>query len=56
MINYKELKGCVGKSKHNTISDARRQLNKCKSKGKGNLNIYLCEYCGSYHIGHTNKH
>lgn len=49
-------KQCEGKSRHATAEAALIQLHRIKSKSTtscGQLNVYKCSMCGSYHVGHT---
>jgi len=41
---------CVGKRRYNSRREARAHRNRLK--GGGPLNIYLCPFCGCYHLGH----
>ena len=46
---------CDGKKRHATAADAmlaRATLN--RSKGyQGRMNVYRCQFCRGYHIGHA---
>lgn len=49
-ISDKLKNKCLGKIKH-TLSSAEYTLSKTKFT-KGILEIYKCEFCKAYHIGH----
>jgi hypothetical protein len=49
--------GCVGKRKFDSYSEARRNLPRSTSDGKGvggRMNSYKCRICHGYHNGHSN--
>ena len=48
---------CIGKAKHESFAAASAQLKKGKSRPDGShkgrkLQVYSCEFCGFWHIGH----
>ncbi len=48
---------CDGKTSYSTMADANAavtNLNKGKS-AKKRMGGYKCEFCGTYHVGHTKR-
>jgi len=53
---YKRIRQCIGKNKYPDSDEAKREMHRLKTTGAiGDLNVYLCEYCGYYHIGGLQK-
>lgn len=59
-ISVKEKNGCFGKEKHKSRLAAEWYLDnwnevrsKKMSKRTAILEIYECEFCGAWHIGHN---
>jgi hypothetical protein len=44
---------CTGKARHASAADALVQIQKMGSRRDGQLNVYRCGFCSSYHIGHA---
>lgn len=54
---YRSFK-CDRKRPFNTVKSAVNFLKHAKKKGvivSDNLDIYECEFCGKYHLGHSKK-
>ena len=47
-----EESSCVGKMRHLTRADARRQARYLRRKTGEEIASYLCRYCNGYHVGH----
>ena len=48
-------KACDGKIKHATMQDAMLAAKLSSKKFNGRISAYKCQYCGSFHVGHTPK-
>jgi hypothetical protein len=49
-----QRRGCVGKQKHASKSEAIRVWNIMKKKYPGErFSYYKCQRCGGWHVGHT---
>jgi len=48
---------CEKKKKYTSIKMATKRIKQIKKRGNicDGLNVYLCKYCGFYHIGHKAK-
>jgi hypothetical protein len=49
-------KSCVGKIRHASSNDARQALRKTVRYDEVHqpMNVYQCQFCGGFHIGHRN--
>lgn len=45
-------KACTGKIRYSTREKARARVFKTSFDGRS-LDVYKCEFCGGWHIGHT---
>ena len=55
-ISEKERKMCLGKRQHKSLLSAEHVLSLPRGTKKNeNLEIYKCEFCEFYHIGHRRK-
>lgn len=54
MAGKHRANGCDGKTKHTSKKAARTALNKLTSNAthRATLQVYKCDACGSYHVGH----
>jgi hypothetical protein len=52
-------KSCLRKDyKHFTVASAEEQIAQLKRRGLvpvDSLHVYLCQFCGAYHVGHQMK-
>lgn len=48
-------KACGNKVKHANLANAQIAAHNSARKFKQRLSAYKCQYCGSYHVGHTPK-
>jgi len=49
-------KMCDGKRKHNYLTQAVWALERTeRKKGHGVLGVYLCPFCGFWHVGHIRR-
>lgn len=48
----RKLRACEGKVRYNKES-ARKAAIKMEDKKSEKFDVYECEYCGKYHIGHS---
>lgn len=47
---------CEGKTKYYSLNEASEAANHFNRSGnKNRMMAYQCNYCGSYHFGHTRK-
>ena len=53
-------RSCVGKHKHESFAAVTVQMNRGKKNSRNTLkgvklNVYECQFCGFFHIGHKSK-
>lgn len=51
-----EERGCFGKIGHKSKLSAEYAMDSFNGKRSAILEVYECEFCGCYHIGHNKKH
>ena len=51
-VPEKQYRVCVRKIRHYTMRSAKEHMRKLDDPG---LHVYLCPYCGRYHVGHDRK-
>lgn len=44
---------CRKKARFNTQEHATREMNELTWQGHQDLQVYQCEVCGTWHVGHT---
>lgn len=48
---------CDGKLKYSTMAEANAAVMNLNGKSvKKRMGGYKCEFCGTYHVGHTKRH
>ncbi len=54
-ITIQERRGCLGKTKHNSVLAAQNHLDNLRqfSKTPETLCYYECKYCKGYHCGNS---
>lgn len=51
-----EKNGCFGKVKHRSRLAAEWAMESFNGNRSAILEVYECEFCGCYHVGHNKKH
>lgn len=58
-LNILRNKSCLHKqNRHFSIASAEEQIAQMERRGfapVGSLNVYPCQFCGAYHVGHQKK-
>ena len=58
-LNIWRNKCCVRKeNRHFTAASAQEQINQLQRHGRahvGSLEVYECQFCSAYHVGHLKK-
>lgn len=50
-------RSCDGKERHDTREAAKGNIARLAKRGAafGRLEAYRCDFCGSWHVGHTSR-
>jgi len=52
--DYLREHGCTNKTRFITRAEAHRVKKLAAKSGSGHQHVYRCEFCGLWHLGHTN--
>lgn len=54
MVTSTKSRGCGAKHQHTSRQAAERQMESLIDAGEyaGNLNVYRCRHCRTWHVGH----
>ena len=50
-----QKKTCGSKIRHKTRKEAKAHRAKKEAEGDTNLDVYRCQFCGFFHVGHNRE-